>query len=44
HIESADELEPAWFKDKGLCGITAGASTPEWIITQIIDKIKQIIA
>ena len=44
HIENADELEPAWFKDKELCGITAGASTPEWIITQIIDKIKQITA
>lgn len=44
HIESADELEPAWFKDKELCGITAGASTPEWIITQIVDKIKQITA
>ena len=44
HIENADELEAAWFKDKELCGITAGASTPEWIITQIIDKIKQITA
>lgn len=42
HIESSNELEKSWFEGKKLCGITAGASTPEWIITQIIDKIKEI--
>lgn len=28
HVESEDELEPAWFEGAGLVGITAGASTP----------------
>ncbi|MFW2427678.1 4-hydroxy-3-methylbut-2-enyl diphosphate reductase, partial [Aliarcobacter butzleri] len=27
---------------KKLCGVTAGASTPDWIITQVIDKIKSV--
>ena len=41
HIESKDELQKEWFDGKKLCGITAGASTPEWIIKKIIEKIKE---
>ncbi len=41
HIESKDELRKSWFEGKKLCGITAGASTPEWIIEEIIGKIKE---
>jgi 4-hydroxy-3-methylbut-2-enyl diphosphate reductase len=39
HIESADELKEEWFKGKQNIGITAGASTPEWVIEEVIDKI-----
>ncbi len=39
-IENENELDINWFKNKNLCGITAGASTPDWIIQQVIDKIK----
>ncbi len=42
HIESASELQPSWFEGKNLCGIGAGASTPQWIIEDIVKKIKQI--
>ncbi|MDD5716694.1 MAG: 4-hydroxy-3-methylbut-2-enyl diphosphate reductase [Sulfuricurvum sp.] len=42
HIESRDDLEPEWFSGKKLCGISAGASTPDWIINEVIDKIKQL--
>jgi 4-hydroxy-3-methylbut-2-enyl diphosphate reductase len=42
HIESEKELEESWFKNKKLCGITAGASTPDWIIEQVYTKIEQI--
>lgn len=38
-IEGPEELEASWFEDKEACGITAGASTPDWIITQIKEKI-----
>lgn len=39
-IESVEDLEESWFKDKKLCGISAGASTPDWIIKQVKDKIE----
>lgn len=42
HIESPDEIEKEWFSDKKLCGVSAGASTPEWIIQNIVNKIKEI--
>ena len=41
-IENEYELKPEWFKNKNLCGVSAGASTPEWLIQNIIKKIKQI--
>ncbi len=41
-IEDEAELENIWFKNKTLCGVTAGASTPDWIIQKVIDKIEKI--
>ena len=38
-IEGPEELETQWFEGKKACGITAGASTPNWVILQIKDKI-----
>jgi 4-hydroxy-3-methylbut-2-enyl diphosphate reductase len=40
HIENEDELKKEWFIGKELCGISAGASTPDWIIEKIVQKIK----
>jgi 4-hydroxy-3-methylbut-2-enyl diphosphate reductase len=42
HIESPKELEKEWFDGKKECGISAGASTPDWIIQDVIDKIREI--
>jgi 4-hydroxy-3-methylbut-2-enyl diphosphate reductase len=39
-IENENELNTSWFINKKLCGVTAGASTPDWIIQQVIDKIE----
>lgn len=39
-IENETELENYWFLNKKLCGVTAGASTPDWIIQQVVDKIE----
>lgn len=39
HIESADEIDPSWFVDAELVGVTAGASTPERHIREVIDRI-----
>ena len=42
HIEDVDEIEPAWFDKVETVGITAGASTPDWIIENIKGRIKEI--
>jgi len=42
HIESKDDLERLWFNGKNLCGISAGASTPDWIIDEVIESIKSL--
>ncbi len=36
-VERADELSPAFMKIEGQIGITAGASTPAWIIKEVMD-------
>lgn len=40
-IENESELNKEWFLDKDLCGISAGASTPDWIIQRVIDRIEK---
>lgn len=40
-VEGSEDLNLEWFKSKEVCGVTAGASTPNWIIENIIEKIKQ---
>lgn len=42
HIETAAEINPAWFEGAGLVGVTAGASTPKWIIDEVMNKIEQL--
>ena len=39
HIEKADEIPPE-IGDFSIVGITAGASTPDWIIKEVEDKLK----
>lgn len=40
HIETADELSELWLEGITTVGVTAGASTPEWIIEDVIDKLE----
>ncbi len=40
-IENVNELDSSWFINKELCGITAGASTPDWIIQQVVNQIEK---
>jgi len=42
HIETAKEINPRWLAKKGRIGLTAGASTPSWIIKQVEEEIRRI--
>jgi 4-hydroxy-3-methylbut-2-en-1-yl diphosphate reductase len=42
HIETATEIKEKWFADVEKVGITAGASTPDWIIEEVADRISHI--
>lgn len=39
HIETAEQLDQKWFKGKTDIGITAGASTADWVIKDVHDTI-----
>jgi 4-hydroxy-3-methylbut-2-enyl diphosphate reductase len=41
HIEDENDLDYSWFKGKKFCGVSAGASTPDWIIQNVISSIEQ---
>ncbi len=40
HVESADELDPAWFAGCDTVGVTAGASTPESQIATVVARLE----
>lgn len=42
HIESADELDAAWFDGCETVGVTAGASTPEDQIATVIARLERL--
>jgi len=42
HIETASEIKRAWTKGARKVGITAGASTPKWIIRDVENRIRDI--
>ncbi|MDQ1244015.1 MAG: 4-hydroxy-3-methylbut-2-en-yl diphosphate reductase [Campylobacterota bacterium] len=41
HIEDENELDFSWFEGKEFCGISAGASTPDWIIQNVVNAIQK---
>ena len=42
HIETAAEIDPSWFDGVERVGVTAGASTPKWIIDEVVDRIGEL--
>ncbi len=42
-VENESELDGSWFEGKALCGISAGASTPDWIVQNVIDRIQELV-
>ena len=43
HLETAGEIEPAWFDSATSIGITAGASTPRWLIDEVISRVNELV-
>ena len=41
-VESADEIVPDWFRGMRQIGVSAGASTPDEVIAEVVDRLTQI--
>jgi 4-hydroxy-3-methylbut-2-enyl diphosphate reductase len=41
-VDNASELDPAWVAGKQRVGITAGASAPEVLVREVIDKLRRL--
>ena len=42
HIETMEEIEPEWFASVNKVGVTAGASTPRWLIDEVLARITEL--
>jgi 4-hydroxy-3-methylbut-2-enyl diphosphate reductase len=40
HIETEKEIEGSWFEFVNNIGVTAGASTPNWMIKRVIERLR----
>lgn len=41
-VETANEIDRSWFSDKNQVGVTAGASTPDEAVDELIEKLKSL--
>ena len=39
--QRADEIEPEWLDGVGTLGLTAGASAPEILVREVVDRLSQ---
>lgn len=44
HVETAAELTVGWFDGVEAAGVTAGTSTPDWVIDEVVDRLKTLSA
>ncbi|MEK6797579.1 MAG: 4-hydroxy-3-methylbut-2-enyl diphosphate reductase [Planctomycetota bacterium] len=42
HIETWSQFEPPMIEGKTVAGVTAGASTPEWVITEFVEHLERL--
>ncbi len=43
HIEDENDIDFSWLTSKKFCGISAGASTPDWIIQNVVNSIQNSV-
>lgn len=41
-VDTADELNPDWFGGRERVGVSSGASTPEWLLEAVVERIKKL--
>jgi len=41
-IQHADEIDPSWLEGVRCVGVTAGASSPEFLVQQVLERLQQI--
>ncbi|NWA60340.1 4-hydroxy-3-methylbut-2-enyl diphosphate reductase [Pantoea sp. B9002] len=41
-IDSADDIQEEWVKDKQIIGVTAGASAPDILVQQVIQRLREL--
>ena len=41
-VDSADDLQPQWFEARHRVGLTAGASAPDILVQQVIDRLREL--
>lgn len=41
-VEVKEEIDPAWLTNARIVGVTAGASTPDWIISSVVERLLTI--
>jgi 4-hydroxy-3-methylbut-2-enyl diphosphate reductase len=42
HVETEGELDPAWFQGCQSVGLSAGASTPDWVVQGVADWLRTL--
>jgi len=41
-IDEADQIDPRWLEGKQAVGVTAGASAPEVLVAEVINRLKEL--
>ena len=42
-IQDAEDIDPAWLSDTQCVGVTAGASSPEFLVQQVIHRLEALL-
>ncbi len=43
-VEKAADIQPEWFQGAETVGVSAGASTPDWLIEEVVERLQSIAA
>lgn len=41
-LDGADEIDPAWLEGTTVVGVTAGASAPEVLVQEVVDRLREL--